>query len=68
MWIDRIIISTLKNSSDTTSSTLTISKIQNFYVLTTDEVEQVMIFVPLDVSEEMFLIIFQLYQEVKLMR
>lgn len=26
-----------------------------------DEVEQVMVFIPLDVSEEMFLIIFQLY-------
>lgn len=33
-----------------------------------DEVEEVMVFIPLDVSEEKFLIICQLDQKVKVMR
>lgn len=33
-----------------------------------DEVEEVMVFSPLDISEEMFLITFQLDQEIEVLR
>lgn len=33
-----------------------------------DEVEEVVIFIPLDISEQMFLVIFQFDKEVKIVR
>ena len=33
-----------------------------------DEVEEVVVFTPLDISEEMFLVIFQFDKEVKIVR
>ena len=33
-----------------------------------DEVEEVVVFIPLDISEQMFLVIFQFDKEVKIVR